>query len=223
MAPPRSFVRFKARVLEGAKPAPFPGFVAPCRPTPGRKAPRGDEWVHELALAGIRVQAHLAQARATLWEADGLDCTRRFGPIADALAKLPANHAVVDGIVVAQVKGRASLRALRADLARNRAERMAYYAFDLLHIDGFDLRGAALVDRKRVLAEFIAEASLARVVICDHLEGDGAAMLRQACARGHPGIVCKRRGAPYRSGLSADWILVACGARLPARSAKPSR
>jgi bifunctional non-homologous end joining protein LigD len=211
MAPPRSFVRFKARVLKGARAAPFPGFIPPCLATPRRRAPRGDGWVHELALEGLRMQAHLVRGRVTLLSADGLDDTRRLAPIAAALAQLPANDAVLDGMAVAQVKGRASLRALQADLARGRADRMTYYAFDLLHLDGFDLRAAHLVERKRVLTELIAEAALPRLLTSEHLEHDGEAMLRQACALELAGIVCKRRNARYRSGPSADWVLVACG------------
>ena len=213
MAPPRSFVRFKVRVLEGAKAAPFPGFVAPCRATRRSTVPRADGWVHELALDGVRVQAHLVAGRVTLLGADGLDCTPRFAPIAETLAKLPANHLVLDGMVVAQAQGRARLRTLQAELARDRTDRTAYYAFDLLHFDGFDLRGAALIERKRVLAELIAEAGLPRVFVSEHLERDGDAMLRQARALKLPGIVSKRRAAPYRSGRSADWILVECGGR----------
>jgi bifunctional non-homologous end joining protein LigD len=158
----------------------------------------------------MRVQAHLAQGRATLFGADGLDATRRLAPIAEAVARLPANHVVLDGMVVAQIKGRASLRALQTDLARGRTDRLAYYAFDLIHLDGFDLRGAALIDRKRVLAELIAETGLPRLLLSDHLEHDGEAMLRQARALRLNGIVSKRRDAPYRSGRSTDWILVAC-------------
>jgi bifunctional non-homologous end joining protein LigD len=211
MAPPRSFVRFKVRVLKGARAAPFPGFIPPCLATPRRQVPRGDAWVHEIALEGQRMQAYLVRGRVTLLGADGLDDTRRFLAVAAALAQLPANDAVLDGTVVAQVKGRASLRALLADLARGRADRMTYYAFDLLHLDGFDLRAARLVERKGVLAELIAEAALPRLLTSEHLEHDGEAMLRQACALRLPGIVCKRRNARYRSGRSADWVLVACG------------
>jgi bifunctional non-homologous end joining protein LigD len=213
MAPPRSFVRFKARVLAGVEARAFPGFVAPCRATPARKPPRGGDWVHELALDGVRMQAHLLEGRVTLYASDGLDCTRRFAPLAEIMARLPANAVILDGMAVAQVKGRASLRTLEADLARGRADRLAYYAFDLIHLDGFDLRGAALIERKRLLAELAAEANLPRVFASEHFERGAAALLRQARTVKLPGIVSKRRDASYRSGASADWVVVECGGR----------
>ena len=211
MAPPRSFVRFKARVLDGAKPAPFPGFIAPCQAVPAHKAPRGADWVHELALAGMRVEAQLVQGRVALYAGDSVDDTRRFAPFSETLARLPANDLILDGMMVAQVNGRASLRALKADLADGRTDRIAYYAFDLMYLDGFDLRAAALIERKRVLAELIAEAALPGIFVNEHVEGAGAAVLRQARKLKLPGIVSKRRAAPYRSGSSADWVLVKCG------------
>jgi bifunctional non-homologous end joining protein LigD len=211
MAPPRSFVRFKARVLAGAESLAFPGFVAPCRATPARKPPRGGDWVHELALDGMRVQAQLLEGRVTLYASDGLDCTRHFAPLAEVMAKLPANAVILDGMAVAQVKGHASLRTLEADLARGRADRLAYYAFDLIHLDGFDLRGAALIERKRVLAELVAEAGLPRVFVSEHFERGTAVLLRHARTLKLPGIVSKRRDAPYRSGRNADWVAVGCG------------
>jgi bifunctional non-homologous end joining protein LigD len=101
---------------------------------------------------------------------------------------------------------------LHADLAADRQDRLLYYAFDLLYLDGFDLRGARLAERKRVLAELLAGAS-GRILYAEHLEGDGAEIHERACAMGVEGIVSKQQDALYRSGRTESWIKVKCGKR----------
>ena len=83
---------------------------------------------------------------------------------------------------------------------------MIYYAFDLLHLDGFDTRPAPLLERKRVLQAFLgeAQASAPRVLYSEHFE-DGAALYAQAAKLGLEGIVSKRADAPYRSGRGDHW------------------
>ena len=130
----------------------------------------------------------------------GHDWTRRFQPIADALAKLPAADLILDGeAVVADSRGVPDFGLLHADLAASRTDRLLYYAFDLLYLDGFDLRGAPLAERKGMLSELLAEAS-ERILFAEHLEGEGAEIQERACAMGLEGIVSKQLDAPYRSG-----------------------
>jgi len=148
--------RFVARTLRGAKPAPFPGFVEPCLATLRDEPPAGLRWVHELKLDGYRAQASFNADRATIYSRRGNDWTARFRPIAEALQHLPANGFIIDGeVVVPDEQGRPNFHWLQDDLAEGRTDRMLYYAFDLLWLDGFDIRAAPLVDRKRVLAEIL--------------------------------------------------------------------
>ena len=89
---------------------------------------------------------------------------------------------------------------------------LLYYAFDLLYLDGVDLRAARLEERKRMLPELLAGAS-ERILNAEHLEGDGADIYERACAIGLEGIISKQRDSPYRSGRTESWIKVKCGKR----------
>src|SRR2546422_177132 len=137
----RSSSRFLARVLPGAKPAPFPAFIAPCLASLRTKVPTARGFVHELKLDGYRIQAHLHDGRVTLYTRSGLDWTTRFPRIAADVAHLPAGKVTIDGeIISADASGHPNFGALQDDLKRRRHDRMVYYAFDLLHLDGFDTR-----------------------------------------------------------------------------------
>ena len=103
--------------------------------------PSARGFLHELKLDGYRVQAHLRDGRVTLYTRTGLDWTKRFQWIATDVAYLPAATAILDGeIISAEKDGRPNFGALQDDLKRRRYDRMVYYAFDLLHLDGFDTR-----------------------------------------------------------------------------------
>jgi bifunctional non-homologous end joining protein LigD len=102
----RSPARFNASVLPGAKAAPFPGFVEPCHPTLRQEVPSVGRWVHEIKFDGYRTQAHLRNGRPAIYTRAGYDWTRRFQPIADALASLPATDLILDGeAVIADSRG----------------------------------------------------------------------------------------------------------------------
>src|SRR6266702_1699085 len=211
----RSSSRFLARVLPGAKPAPFPGFIAPCLASLRIKVPSSRGFVHELKLDGYRIQAHLHDGRVTLYTRSGLDWTTRFPWIAADVAHLPAGKVIIDGeIISADASGRPNFGALQDALKQRRHDRMVYYAFDLLHLDGFDTRPAPLIERKRVLQGFLAEAqaSASRVLYGEHFE-DGAALYAQAVKLGLEGVVSKRADAPYRSGRGEHWHKTKCWQR----------
>ncbi len=138
---------------------PFPGFIEPALATLRTTVPAGARFAHELKLDGYRVQAHLRDGRVTLYTRSGLDWTNRFAAIAADVARLPAEALVVDGEVIsADESGRPNFSALQDDLKRGRYDRMVYYAFDLMHLDGYDTRVAPLLERKRVLASLLTEA-----------------------------------------------------------------
>jgi bifunctional non-homologous end joining protein LigD len=140
----RKSARLDPRALPGARPAPFPGFIERCHPTLREEAPSGERWVHEIKLDGYRTQAHLQQGRPVIYTRRAYDWTLRFQPIADALAAVPADDLILDGeAVVADSRGIPDFALLHADLAAGRQERLLYYAFDLLYLDGFDLRAGA--------------------------------------------------------------------------------
>ena len=156
------------------------------------------------------MQAHLHDGRVSLYTRSGLDWTTRFPTIAADVVRLPAGKLVIDGEVIsADTTGRPNFGALQDDLKRRRYDRLIYYAFDLLHLDGFDTRAASLIERKRVLQSFLAEAETKtpRVLYSEHFV-DGADLYARAIGMNLEGIVSKRADTPYRSGRSEQWIKV---------------
>jgi bifunctional non-homologous end joining protein LigD len=152
----RSQARFLGRMIAGAKPAFHPGFVTPQLAYLLEDVPQGPRWLHELKFDGYRLQAHKEKGGVRIYTRSGHDWTQRFSHIAGEVQRLPAQNIILDGeIISATEAGLASFTALQADLSRGDQSRMVYYVFDLLFLDGFDLRDAPLVERKRVLAAFL--------------------------------------------------------------------
>jgi bifunctional non-homologous end joining protein LigD len=209
----REPARLAAGTLRGVRTAPFPGFIEPAHPTLRDMAPSDARWLHEIKLDGYRTQAQLRQGRPAIYTRRAYDWTLRFQPIAEALATVPAGDLILDGeAVVADSRGMPDFGLLHADLAAGRKDRLVYYAFDLLYLDGVDLRAARLAERKRLLAELLAGSS-ERILYTEHLEGDGPEIHERACAMGLEGIISKQQDAPYRSGRTESWIKVKCGKR----------
>jgi bifunctional non-homologous end joining protein LigD len=210
----RSPARFIARLLPGAKTSPFPGFIDPCLPTLKPRVPAGERWVHEIKHDGYRVQGHLIGGVPKLLTRRGHDWTHRMTLIAEALSQLPANNLVVDGeVIVPDKDGRGDFSALEAALGEGRhSQSMLFYIFDIMHLDGFDLRAAPLLDRKRVLAGLL-ENVRPPIIYSDYMEEDGELMFEHACKLHLEGVVSKLRDAPYWSGRGETWIKVKCYSR----------
>ena len=128
------------------------------------------------------------------------------------MARLPASKLVIDGEVIsADAKGHPSFSALQDDLKRGRYDRMVYYAFDLLHLDGLDTRAAPLKERKRVLQSFVEEGGTKApgILYSAHFD-DGPDLYARACRLRLEGIMSKVGDAPYRSGRGENWIKIKC-------------
>jgi bifunctional non-homologous end joining protein LigD len=213
----RSPARFLGRVIEGAKAAPFPGFIEPCQPIERKVPPTGDVWLHEIKHDGYRAQAQFSEGTARVFTRRGNEWAARMPTIAASIKALPVNNIILDGELVAvDAKGQAVFYELPAAITvkptRIKA-RLIYYAFDLLYLDGFDLRGAALIDRKRVLQALLDNTSGVQLIkYVDHIQGNGELVLEHACKLDLEGIVSKRADAPYRSGRCAEWIKTKCAA-----------
>jgi bifunctional non-homologous end joining protein LigD len=136
------------RVVAASASAEMPGFIKPQLATLKAKAPSGDQWLHEIKFDGYRVQVHLNKEKKRVFTRNGLDWTKRFSVIADAL-DIPG-LAILDGEVVVIHEGRTNFSELQAELAAGNQDRLVYYAFDLPWRDG-DLRKLPQVKRKRVL------------------------------------------------------------------------
>ncbi|GLS28720.1 bifunctional non-homologous end joining protein LigD [Mesorhizobium albiziae] len=213
----------KARAKPGAgtrKPAKskakMPGFVAPCLARLQDKPPAGNEWVHEVKFDGYRMQAHVDGGAVKLHTRTGLDWTAKFGKaIADTLASLDLDQAIIDGeIVVLGDNGVSAFSELQLALSEKRTERMTFYVFDLLFLDGEDLRAEPLVDRKERLRDLLEGSDEEGPVrYSEHFSEPGKTMLSHACRMGLEGVVSKRADASHSSGRGHDWIKSKCTLR----------
>jgi bifunctional non-homologous end joining protein LigD len=211
MARARARNRIVKPAIAGSKSGPLPDFVAPCLARRQKLVPAGAQWVHEIKLDGYRLQARLEDGEARLITRNNLDWTARFPRIAKAVAALDADTVLLDGeVVVLREDGTTSFSELVADLKASIRGRMVYYAFDLLYLNGVDLRGAALLDRKSVLAGLLKAPKSGVVRFSEHIDGDGQLMLDKACELGLEGIISKRADKPYHSGRLGDWIKTTC-------------
>jgi bifunctional non-homologous end joining protein LigD len=185
--------------------------VPPSLATLRSAAPSGDGWVHEIKFDGYRMQARLDRGEVRLLTRKGLDWTDRFRSIAEAVATLPAQTALLDGeIVVDDEHGVSDFAMLQAALKAGTRDRFIYYVFDLLHCDGRDLRALPLSDRKSALERLMAGHAGGALRYSEHFESDGAAVLQHACRMRLEGIVSKRLEAPYRSGRTEAFIKAKC-------------
>jgi bifunctional non-homologous end joining protein LigD len=172
-------------------------------------APEGDAWINEIKFDGYRLLAWKTAAGARLMTRNGLDWTDRLPAVAAAIARLGSGSAVLDGELVALRRdGATSFADLQATLSAGRDGTLNFYAFDLLALDGWDLRACALIERKRLLEGLSDWKGLLR--FSTHSIGHSGEMRRKACGMHLEGIVCKRADAPYRAGRGGAWVKVKC-------------
>jgi bifunctional non-homologous end joining protein LigD len=179
------------------------GFIAPCLPTKTDKLPSGSEWLHEIKHDGFRVIARKKGSQVRLYSRPGNDLTHRFPLIVETLIRLRSRSCIIDGEAVAcDDNGVSSFDLVRYHRAN---ERIFLYAFDLIELNGDDLRPDPLEGRKATLEMILAEAGPG-IRFNEHMEGDGETVFRHACKLGLEGIVSKRKDSAYRSGRSPDWV-----------------
>jgi bifunctional non-homologous end joining protein LigD len=214
----------------------LPRFVRPELAMLVEKAPEGDTWLHEVKYDGYRALSRIENGQVGIYSRNDKDWTMAFRPIVDDLARLPVENAILDGEVVVQMPdGTTSFQALRefvgsdsgmvgvaSDAGGSRdvansppTGRLLYYVFDLLYLNGYDLLGCTIEDRKRLLKQLLAglagRETAGRVSYSEHITGDGAAFFRAACGFGLEGMVSKRAGSAYRPGVrGSEWQKTKC-------------
>jgi bifunctional non-homologous end joining protein LigD len=183
-----------------------PGFVPPCIPTRAPKPPTGPDWIHEIKHDGYRLQVRRVGDQVRLFTRRGYDWSGRYPAIVLAAMRLRrARSFTLDGeAVVCGPDGIAIFDALHR---RGTVTEAMLYAFDLLELDGEDIRPLPLADRKKRLARLLGRRRIG-IVFGDHTDQDGALLFMHACRMGLEGIVSKRLTAPYRSGPSRDWLKI---------------
>ena len=201
--------------IPGAKRGALQKFIPPQLATPVNRPPNGDAWIHEIKLDGYRIYCRRDARGARLLTRTGQDWTERFQRLVGPIEALPADDFALDGeVVVLDEKGHSSFGALQEALSADDQRRLTFFAFDLLHLDGHDLRGAALIDRKKALRALIAGGSgVGAIRFSDHIEATGDEVFQHASELGLEGVVSKQRKRPYRSGRGSEWVKAKCQAR----------
>ena len=200
-----------SRSRSGLAPLPSPGSISPQLATLVDEPPAGPEWVHELKFDGYRLLAFKDGDRAVLMTRNGHDWTHRFLVVAAAIKKLPAENAILDGEVVAlNEHGVPDFQSLQNAIRDRGGARLSYYLFDLLFLDGSDLRPRPLRERKDALRALLRRAP-DMLQFSEHFADDGTGVLKTVCTRGYEGVVSKRLDAPYVSGRARQWTKTRCG------------
>ena len=200
LTPRRSHVRSEA---------PLPEFVAPELATLVSEPPSGKDWWHEIKYDGYRAISAVGGGRCRIYTRSGQDWTHKFQDIAGALCKLKVESALLDGEIVAiDADGRTSFQLLQQSIKSNGTP-LTYYVFDLLEIDGRDLRPEPLRERKAVLRKLL-KGSPDAIRYSDEFIGDGNHVFAEACRLGLEGIVSKEADKPYVSRRSLSWVKTKC-------------
>jgi bifunctional non-homologous end joining protein LigD len=183
--------------------APLPGFIEPALASSIAKVPAGDRWIHEIKFDGYRVQLQLAHENVKIFTRRGHDWTHRFKKIAADAFLINAASAVIDGEVVApSADGSTDFSVLQNQL-RGKSDKIVMIAFDLLYLNGYDLRKLPLVERKAHLKKLIGKTD---IQFSESFEVDGGEMFAHACQLGLEGVVSKVRDSRYASGRGNDWV-----------------
>lgn len=189
----------------------MPGFIPPCLARPSSVVPDGPEWVHEMKYDGYRLQVHIDEhGRVRLLTRTGLDWTSRFGALAGAFKCMPVKSAILDGeAAVAGSDGISSFPKLVAALKQGETTKVAYHAFDLIYLDGADLRVKCLSERKSRLEQLFASTpAMERLHYSAHLPWSRDIADGSLWKLGIEGVISKRLDRPYRSGRLGDWLKI---------------
>ena len=185
------------------------GFIEPCLPANAHAVPSGPVWAYEIKHDGFRFMCWRTCDRVRVFSRHGHDWTDRVPLIAEAIAALRVKSVMLDGEgVVCRPDGVSDFDLLRAAVGRKGSRAAFLYAFDLLELDGADLRYEPWETRRATLASLLRKSGKG-IRLSGHIDGaDGDLVFRHACIMGLEGIVAKRRDRPYRSGRSPDWIKI---------------
>ena len=198
----------------GARVAKLPSSLSPMLATLVDAIPTGEEWVHEVKYDGYRMLCRIDKGKVKVFSRSGKEWTGALAGIADAVGNLGLKSAWLDGeVAVVDDRGRTSFQSLQNALSDSAGSRIVYFVFDVLYLDGYDLQGVALGERKRLLRSLIPE-SVENVHFSVDVAGSGTEFFKQACALGLEGAVSKRADSIYRGGVrTRDWVKVKCAQR----------
>lgn len=189
-----------------------PAFQKPQLATLVSEPPEGDAWLNEVKFDGYRLLVAIGGGRAICHTRTGLDWTEKFQRISEVLAGLDCTSALVDGEAIAVSREGSSFSALQKALKTGGATR--FYAFDLLHLDGRDLRRRPLIERKAALKTLLESTPRSSIVqYSEHVRGNGPKVFSAICKSGQEGIVAKQADAPYGNRRTRNWLKIKCTKR----------
>ncbi len=195
----------KAAALTKAKKAAAPtGPFEPQLAKLGESPPQGEQWIHELKWDGYRILATIAKGEVRLWSRNALEWTAKIPDIRDAVAALGLKSGALDGELIAGTGTKQDFNLLQSTLSGERLGKLSYALFDVLHLNGVDVSGAPLLERKALLQDLLEDAP-AHLAYSSHIEGDGQAAFELAGEQHFEGIISKRADRPYHGGRSEDW------------------
>jgi bifunctional non-homologous end joining protein LigD len=202
--------------LTGAARAPMPGNIIPMKSELAEKPPKGADWVFEIKWDGVRALCFIDDKRLRIISRTGHSCERQYPELGVIGHQVAATQAVLDGeIAVLDKNGVSSFALIQPRIAVADPNTIAHLArrtpvtlfvFDLLYLDGYDLRNVALIDRKRALAAILRPSAVMRY--SEHFVNQGDQMLQAARATGLEGIIAKRASSKYESKRSRDWVKI---------------
>lgn len=200
----------KIKNLPGARKAAIPNFVAPQLATLVKDPPSGSQWLHELKFDGYRMLCHIDRGKVRFWSRNAKDWTQKFLNVVDAVKSLPVASAILDGeIVIVDAKGQTNFQKLQRAMGKSVTSGFVFQVFDLVYLDGYDLTGTPLKERKSAL-KGICEDRSGVVRYSEHIEGKGDEFYRHACEYGIEGIVSKLADSTYSSTRNRNWLKVKC-------------
>jgi bifunctional non-homologous end joining protein LigD len=200
--------------LPGARKAAMPRTLVPELATLVDDVPPGDDWLHEIKFDGYRLLVFVDRGRVRMLTRKGNDWTARFPGLVEPFASIPAKQAILDGeLVIVAPNGATSFQMLQNVLSSGRQDELVFYAFDLLYLDGRDLRGVPLVRRKDALRALLSGGGAGPLRYSDHIVGSGPVFHRQACEMGLEGIIAKRADSVYTGKRTREWLKIKCQKR----------
>ncbi|CAN7165527.1 DNA ligase D [Pseudoxanthomonas sp. LjRoot168] len=170
----------------------------------GDSPPQGEQWIHELKWDGYRILATIAKGEVRLWSRNALEWTAKIPDVRDAVAALGLESGALDGELIAGTGTKQDFNLLQSTLSGERLGKLSYALFDVLNLNGVDVSGAPLIERKALLQELLEDAP-AHLAFSSHIEGDGQAAFELAGKQHFEGIISKRGDRPYHGGRSEDW------------------
>lgn len=193
---------------------PWPEFIPPQLPRLVTDPPPEDgRWIHEMKFDGYRMQAHLKNGIASFYTRNALNWSNSFPHLVKELEKLKLDDAIFDGEIVAlDEEGKSHFQKLQNSLKSKRDTGLIYYIFDILYLNGKDLRSLPLLERKKLLKK-VLKKSAKNIVLSEHFETTAADFFAVSCEHQLEGIISKQADAPYSSGRNDLWVKVKCTLR----------